>query len=333
MSYAKLNVLHWHAIDSQSFPLESTSRPKLWTGAWSPTERYTKLDIANVVQYAKASGVRVMIEFDLPGHAASWCDGYPDVCPSDECREPLDPSANATYELLTDLLKEFTGGAAEQGILPENLFHLGGDEVNTYCWSSTSRIAKWMEDNNYTTDDAYKLIVDRAHQLVSSFGRFPVNWEEVFLHFGEQLDHRSIIHVWLNHDTLAEVVAAGYRGILSNSDSWYLDYLNTPWQNFYLNEPCEAIWKQEDQDRVLGGEVCMWGETVDASDLFSTVWPRAAAAAERLWSAREVCDTTEAELRLAWFRCLLASRGIGAAPLRNGQARAAPPGPGPCTTQ
>jgi len=77
----------------------------------------------------------------------------------------------------------------------------------------------------------------------------------------------------------------------------------------------------------------MWGETVDASDIFQTVWPRAAAAAERLWSARSVSDTSAALPRLEHFRCLLNSRGVAAAPTNNKSARTGPPNPGSCYNQ
>ena len=70
-----MNVLHWHIVDQQSFPFQSKSYPKLWSGAYSNEERYTERDIATIVEYARARGVRVMVEFDVPGHAASWCAG------------------------------------------------------------------------------------------------------------------------------------------------------------------------------------------------------------------------------------------------------------------
>ena len=41
LAYAKLNVLHWHMVDIQSFPFESTSSPRLWEGAFAPSQRYT----------------------------------------------------------------------------------------------------------------------------------------------------------------------------------------------------------------------------------------------------------------------------------------------------
>lgn len=45
------NVLHWHIVDTQSFPLEIPSYPKLWDGAYSTTERYTMADAAEIVRH------------------------------------------------------------------------------------------------------------------------------------------------------------------------------------------------------------------------------------------------------------------------------------------
>ena len=75
--------------------------------------------------------------------------------------------------------------------------------------------------------------------------------------------------------------------------SRYLEdiHLTATWQQFYANEPMEGIEDQAQQQRVLGGEACMWGEYIDGSALLNTAWPRAAAAAERLWSPRHYNDT------------------------------------------
>jgi hexosaminidase len=75
------------------------------------------------------------------------------------------------------------------------------------------------------------------------------------------------------------------------------------------------------------------GETVDASDLEPTVWPRLAAVAERLWSPRLINDTTDARQRMHSFRCLLNRRDVAAAPPSNSMARSAPSGPGGCYDQ
>ena len=102
-------------------------------GAYSPQERYTALDVAEVVEFGRERGVRMMVEIDGPGHAAIWCKGYPEICPSPSCLEPLNPATNATYELLDDLLEDLTGGTRGSGLFYDNVMHLGGDEVNTAC--------------------------------------------------------------------------------------------------------------------------------------------------------------------------------------------------------
>ena len=73
LGLAKLNILHWHIVDWQSWPLESKAYPKLWSDSWSPRERYTLGDVAAITAYAAARGVRVVPEFDTPGHARVPC--------------------------------------------------------------------------------------------------------------------------------------------------------------------------------------------------------------------------------------------------------------------
>ncbi len=183
-----------------------------------------------------------------------------------------------------------------------------------------------------------------------------MQWVEVFEHFGSSLDNNTVVHVWKEKSTMDAVLTAGYRTLLSNNDKWYLDHTSTLWSDMYLNEPTEGLSATSDPALILGGEACMWGETVDASDLMSTVWPRAAAVAEVLWTPleklsrrpttttssssqikssgrEEEVDLSAVEARLEQFRCLLTQRGVGAAPVTNLQARYAPKEPGSCYSQ
>jgi len=283
-----------------------------------------------------------MVEFDMPGHAASWCKGYPEVCPSATCTQPLNVASNATFDLITGLLHEMTGGAASKphvpsGLFPEGFLHLGGDEVDTSCWSSSAQISAWLNARGMTADDGYAFFVKRAASIAIAQGRRPVQWVEVFDHFHSALDKKTIVHVWKAKSTLTEVVAAGYNALINNSpgdDSWYLDHLDIGWKALYGNEPCVDIVDAAQCSLVLGGQGEMWGETVDTSDLQQTVWPRLGAIAERLWSPREAITSTDAaHARMKAFRCLLNRRGIAAAPLDNLEARTAPPGPGGCFEQ
>ncbi|XP_027937908.1 beta-hexosaminidase 1-like isoform X2 [Vigna unguiculata] len=331
MSYAKLNVLHWHIIDEQSFPLEVPSYPNLWKGSYSEWERYTIEDAHDIVNFSKMRGINVMAEVDVPGHAASWGVGYPDLWPSPFCKQPLDVSKKFTFDILSGILTDM------RKIFPFELFHLGGDEVNTDCWTNTSTVNKWLQNKNMTAEDAYEYFVLKAQNIALTKNWSPVNWEETFNTFPSKLSPQTVVHNWLGPGVCPKAVAKGFRCIFSNQGVWYLDHLNVPWEVVYDADPLEGIQKASEKKLVIGGEVCMWGETADTSDVQQTIWPRAAAAAERLWSPRDFTSGKHAKVtalkRLQYFRCLLNRRGVAAAPVTNFYARTAPDGPGSCLVQ
>ena len=297
-------------------------------------------------------GIRVMPEFDVPGHASSWCTGYPKACPSDpECSQPLNVAREGTFDLIDDVVAECVGVSdAEDGdgdgdalgpLFPDELFHLGGDEVDTSCWESDSEISTWLRDRDLTPDGGYRYFVGRASEIALRRGRRPVQWSEVYDHFGADLNPQTVVHVWKSGTNVTEVVERGYDALVNvgyNKGSWYFDNLDVKWDDVYETEPCGSVPSDRPDlcSRILGGHGEMWGETVDASDLESTVWPRLAAVAERLWSPRghgTSRATEETLIRMQNFRCLLNERGVRAAPVDNEEARRGPPGPGSCFEQ
>ena len=179
LAYAKMNVLHWHAVDDQSFPLEVRSFPQLQSlGAFSAAERYTRHDVADVVQYAQRRGIRVLLEIDTPSHTSCWCRGYPSVCPPRPCKDgvtrtPLDPSKNSTFEMIQTLLAEVVPQ------FPEQLLHVGQDEVDVGCWSSEQNptIGAWQNSQGFATpDEAYVYTAARIERGVRALNRTAVQW-------------------------------------------------------------------------------------------------------------------------------------------------------------
>jgi hexosaminidase len=71
MAANKLNVLHWHLLDAESFPLALPGFTELSdAAAWHPRAVYRPADVAAVVEHARARGIRVIPEIDLPAHGA-----------------------------------------------------------------------------------------------------------------------------------------------------------------------------------------------------------------------------------------------------------------------
>lgn len=109
MADVKLNVFHWHLTEDQGFRIESKLYPKL-TGSGSDGLYYTQDDAREIVAYARARGIRVVPEFDMPGHTRSWLVGYPELSsdpgPYTLRREfgveavAMDPTKESTYQFI-----------------------------------------------------------------------------------------------------------------------------------------------------------------------------------------------------------------------------------------
>jgi len=262
-----------------------------------------------------------MPEFDTPGHANCWGNGYPNLFPNCPGKAPVfDPIQNYTYDFMSNFLSEM------MQLFADDFVHLGGDEVTFDCWKADSSITTFMQQNHISSYPALQgLYEQKVSNMVLGGGKYPVFWDEVFGQTQFPINKQSIIEVW---DALlpemVKVVQAGYRAIYSTP--WYLDredpdsqtwYLwQDTWKSFYEADPIgNSSLTPSEMALVLGGEACMWGEQVDFTDFEVRVWPRAGAIAERLWSPVTVVNINAAEPRLGHQRCRMVRRGISAGPI------------------
>src|SRR5579859_4705434 len=77
MAEAKMNVFHWHLSENQGFRVESKLFPKLQEMG-SDGKFYTQAEVKKLIAYARDRGIRVVPEFDMPGHSTAWFVGYPE---------------------------------------------------------------------------------------------------------------------------------------------------------------------------------------------------------------------------------------------------------------
>ena len=313
MAMNKLNILHWHLTDSQSFPYKSESYPELaMKGAYHPKRIYTTTDIQKVIKEAYLRGIRVIPEVDMPGHTTSIGKSHPELmshCPVPS--EPLDPSNPSVYKFVENVYTDL------KNLFPDSFIHVGGDEVNFDCWKKSPNIRKWMYDKNMTdVVDAYEYFETHLLQIVvDKLEKSPIVWQEVF-NLNLSLPENAIVDVWkgFDRDTVEKATNASFQVILSGC--WYLDHLHDTWKTFYDCDPRDF---NGTVDLMIGGHASMWGEMVDPSNFISRVWPRASAVAERLWTG-DVSGDVKASIdeRIHKFRCRMIQQGFAASPTRPG---------------
>lgn len=326
MASAKMNVLHWHIADAESFSWKPTNTPDMSKAAYKGGKLYyTSEQVKNIVDFAKEWGVHVYIEIDTPGHTYSWKKAYPSIvadCPSKSKNinnVALDISQDLTYTIASQLYNELIE-------LTGKYIHLGGDEVVTSCWKEDPDTSAWMKEEGYSVYDIWSRFETRLDGMINSEA-VPIFWQEAFQYnVINAVRTTAIIQSWEDQATLGSIVKAGYRGLLSGG--WYLDKqipaLNgttryafyETWKDFYNNEPTAGLnLTEEEEKRILGGEACMWSEGIDVGAIDTYIWPRTLAVSERLWSSKYTTDLDDAKARIQVQRCTLLRRGIGAGPV------------------
>jgi hexosaminidase len=297
MAAVKMNVLHLHLADDQGFRVESKRFPKLHEMG-SDGLYYTQDEIRELVSYAHERGIRVLPEFDTPGHSGSWFVGYPELAsiPGPYTLDPggidsvTDPTRETTYKFLDKFIAEMAQ------LFPDAYFHIGGDEVNGQRWDANLKIQAFIRAHGMKNNqDLQAYFNQRLQGILSKHHKSMIGWDEV-LH--PDLPKTIVIQSWRGQESLATAARLGYRGLLSFG--YYLD-LMWPAARHYAVDPMSgaaATLSPEEKGRILGGEACMWSEWVTAENIDSRVWPRNAAIAERLWSPQEVKDPGSMYARL-----------------------------------
>lgn len=310
MAAVKLNVFHWHLTEDQGFRVESRKLPKLHT-LGSDGLFYTQDQVREIIAYARDRGIRVMPEFDIPGHSTSWLVGYPELGSASGpykiergagIFEPaLDPTREQTYKFLDTFLGEMAA------LFPDAYMHIGGDENEGKQWDRNPQIQAFMKEKGIKDNHALQAYFNqRILKILQKHHKKMIGWEEI-LH--PDLPKDAVIHSWRGPASLADAAKKGYNGILSAG--YYID-LMFPASQHYLADPIpqNTALTAAEAKHVLGGEATMWGEWVSPETIDSRIWPRTAAIAERLWSPRNVTDIDDMYRRLSVISRQLEELGL-----------------------
>lgn len=318
MSLSKMNSLHWHLVDSQSWPVALESYPHMIKDAYSNDEVYSKNDLKYIVDYARSRGVRVIPEIDMPGHArAGWKQVDPTIVEcadafwSDAAVEPppgqLNIESEKTYEVISNVYNELSD------IFVDDVFHVGNDELQEKCYSAQ------LLPNNTVTDLLRRYLKKTLPIFNKINHRKLTMWDDVLLSdvSVDNIPSNITLQVWHEIGGVKNLTSRGYDVVVSLSDFLYLDcgyagwvtndprYVEIP-ENIDFNTGQGGSWcgpyksyqriynfdftanlTEAEKEHVLGAEAALWSEQVDSTVLTTKIWPRTTALAELTWSGNK----------------------------------------------
>lgn len=312
MAFVKMNVFHWHLTDDQGFRVEVKSHPKLHENG-SDGLYYTQEQIKDVVAYASNLGIRVVPEFDVPGHATSWLTVYPEIGSKENTTyeiernsgifDPtLDPTNPKTYQILDDVFTEMVA------LFPDTYFHIGGDENEGKHWDENKKIEAFKKQHGFKTNHELQNYFNvKVLAILKKHNKIMMGWEEILQ---ADLPKDVVIHSWKDEASLTNAITKGYMTVLSRG--YYIDLMQSVESHYSVDPfPKKSNNITEKQlKNILGGEATMWSELVTPLTIDSRIWPRTAAIAERFWSPKEVNDMDAMKRRLKAISFELEDFGI-----------------------
>ena len=317
----KVRYFHLHFIDDQAYTLPSRVLPDVT----KYSEHYTFEEIEAFCAYAKARGVILIPEFEVPGHAAMLVKTYPEIFALS-----LDEANDS--ELVTEAGAVITANNiicagskkandAIRALLEEicDMFfdspyiHIGGDEANIRAWNSCKECVTYMKEQGLAdVCELYSEFVGRVARMVLEIGRTPIVWEGFPNKAVHHIPKETIVVAWESYYQLApELLANGFRVINGSWQPLYIvpsyktrwgvneifDWNVYNWQHFWSES---AAYKEpinvEPTDRVLGAQISAWECTYEED--IGRVLESLSTLSERTWNVERLHTTDEFILKM-----------------------------------
>ncbi|KAK7516144.1 putative cytochrome 52A4 [Phyllosticta citriasiana] len=346
MAQTKLNRFHLHVTDAQSWPLEIPALPELsGKGAYYTGLVYTPEDLKDIQEYARSLAIEPYLEIDMPGHTSSIWFSNPDLVAAFNtqpnwntyCAEPPCGTLKLNSSAVDDFLEKLFDDLLPRVTEYSTYYHTGGDEVNKQAYLLDDTV---KSNDSAVLQPLMQKFIDRNHDQVRKYGLTPVVWEEMLLEWNLTLGKDVLVQTWQSDAAVAQTTEKGYKALAGNYNYWYLDCGLGQWLDFrpesaanyypfadycsprknwkliYSYDPLSGV-PADQQHLVVGGECHMWTEQTDSATIDRQLWPRAAAAAEVLWSgAKDEQGQNRSQIlaspRLVDFRERLIARGVQA---------------------
>ena len=324
MAEWKLNTLHFHIADDESWCLEIKGLPELtaygahhelpdWdlqeTAALKPTcngridysTYYTAEEYMRILRYAWERRIRVIPEFDTPGHSRASIKAMQAYerrtgDTSYRLQDPADTSHYWSAQDFTDnvlsvylpSVYKFYGMVFDEVIrlhreagVPLPAIHIGGDEVPDGAWAGRDR--KEMKE----------LFTNRMLDLAEERGILLAGWEDIARNLEPETQERLrkslyFLNVWNTNGI------EGFPVVVSPAEYTYLDlaYNDSPfeiglnWAGYVDERKTFALQPKQYLGDLIGVEAALWSSQLRSfSDATYQMLPKGLGTAERAWNA------------------------------------------------
>jgi hexosaminidase len=334
MAMHKLNTFHWHLADDPGWRVQIKKYPKLTeVGAWrtnidyrlNPNAStaydaqgryggfYTREDIRDIVNYAKALHITVVPEIEMPGHSIAALASYPeyscfggsyatDVRPGDSSGVYC-AGNDETFTFLENMLSEIFE------MFPGQYIHIGGDEVSKRHWQRCPKCqARIKAEGLKDEEELQSYFIRRIEKFINANHRTLIGWSEIRQ---GGLAQNAVVMDWIGG--AVESASAGHDVVMSPTAYCYFDHYQStdhttepraiggflPLEKVYQFEPIPAKLPDDFQSHILGAQANVWTEYIASlKHVEYMIFPRACALCEATWSPKVARNWEDFKRRL-----------------------------------
>lgn len=301
----KVNYLQLHLTDDQSFTFPSEAYPELPT----PGRHYTKEELRRLDEFARARGVALLPELEVPGHGGQLTERLPEVFAiSDRARNPgtINMGRDTVYAALDAIVGEIADVFRASPYI-----HIGGDEASRAFLEDDPDVRRYLARHDLSSvEELYRHFLVRVHEMVKRHGKRTIVWEGFHREGEVEIPRDILVMAWETKYQLPQDLLAGGYTLLNvswkplyvvNEKEWPVDSIYARWnlwrwENWVPGMPSfEAPIQLEPTPRVIGASMASWHQPQHVT--LPSTRLRLAAMSERTWNG-----TLEPMRPLEWFR-------------------------------
>lgn len=299
----KINYLHLHLTDDQSFTFPSTAYPELATGGRS----FTLDQLRELNQYAIDRGVVLVPEIDVPGHSTQLVRKMPELFGIGKPQNnsyTISMGKEEVYDALNTLIQEIADAFPHSPYI-----HIGGDEAFFSGMENDPATMSYMKEHELPSlDELFRHFLVRMNDMVKASGKQTMVWAG-FKEKGEIEIPRDMIVILWNHqyydqqrllDDGFQAVNASFKPLyVVNNRKWDADYIYAHWnpkrwESWATERDFEGTEVHDNNNHLIGATMCVWEQ--NQINQVHRLRDRLPAMAEKLWKA-DINDLTDFKRR------------------------------------